>query len=96
MGTSTVLQTMITVKFIIHCTKFGYPIHLLTGGPRKPDTWLLQKWHDDGFTSEFDEFVSDPTAELTTRIDHIFLAKQYAEREFSSFFGAAHQAADLE
>jgi len=37
------------------------------------DSWLLQKRYDDGYTSGFDEFVSDPTAELTTRIDHIFL-----------------------
>jgi len=37
------------------------------------DSWLLQKRYDDGYTSGFDEFVSDPTAELTTRIDHVFL-----------------------
>ena len=27
----------------------------------------------DGYTSGFDEYVSDPSAELTTRIDHIFV-----------------------
>ncbi|BBO74542.1 hypothetical protein DSCW_19590 [Desulfosarcina widdelii] len=37
------------------------------------DSWLLQKKYDDGYTSGFDEYVSDPTAELTTRIDHIFV-----------------------
>lgn len=37
------------------------------------DAWLQQKHYDDGYTSGFDEFVSDPTAQLTTRIDHIFL-----------------------
>ncbi|MCP4372219.1 MAG: hypothetical protein GY797_29485, partial [Deltaproteobacteria bacterium] len=37
------------------------------------DAWLEQKKYDDGFTSGFDEYVSDPTAELTSRIDLIFL-----------------------
>ena len=37
------------------------------------DSWLLQKKFDEGYTSGFDEFVSDSNAELTTRIDHIFL-----------------------
>ena len=37
------------------------------------DAWLEQRRYGDGFTSGFDETVSDPTAELTTRIDHIFL-----------------------
>lgn len=37
------------------------------------DSWLLQKKYDDGYTSGFDEYVSDPWAQLTTRIDHIFL-----------------------
>ena len=37
------------------------------------DAWLLQKKYDEGYTSGFDEYVSDPTAELTTRIDHVFL-----------------------
>lgn len=37
------------------------------------DSWLLQKKYDEGYTSGFDEYVSDPTAELTTRIDHVFL-----------------------
>ena len=37
------------------------------------DTWLLQKRYDEGYTSGFDEYVSDPNAKLTTRIDHIFV-----------------------
>ena len=36
------------------------------------DTWLLQKRYDEGYTSGFDEYVSDPGAELDTRIDLIF------------------------
>lgn len=37
------------------------------------DAWLLQRKYDEGFTSGFDEYVSDPDAELTTRIDFVFL-----------------------
>lgn len=37
------------------------------------DAWLLQRKYDDGFTSGFDEYISDPTDELTSRIDLIFL-----------------------
>jgi len=36
--------------------------------------WRLQKKYDDGFTSGFDEYVSDPFAELTSRIDLVFLS----------------------
>lgn len=36
------------------------------------DSWRLQKKYDDGFTSGFDEYVSDPNAELTSRIDIIW------------------------
>jgi endonuclease/exonuclease/phosphatase family metal-dependent hydrolase len=49
------------------------PYMLATGYFGYLDSWLLQKRYDDGYTSGFDEFVSDPTAELTTRIDHVFL-----------------------
>jgi endonuclease/exonuclease/phosphatase family metal-dependent hydrolase len=49
------------------------PYMLVTGYFGYLDSWLLQKRYDDGYTSGFDEFVSDPTAELTTRIDHVFL-----------------------
>lgn len=37
------------------------------------DAWLLQAKYDEGYTSGFDEYVSDPSAELTSRIDHIFV-----------------------
>ena len=37
------------------------------------DSWLLQDDFGDGYTSGFDEDVNDPTAELTTRIDLIFI-----------------------
>jgi len=37
------------------------------------DAWLEQSKYDEGFTSGFDEYVSDPDAELTTRIDLVFL-----------------------
>jgi endonuclease/exonuclease/phosphatase family metal-dependent hydrolase len=49
------------------------PYMLATGYFGYLDSWLLQKRYDDGYTSGFDEFVSVPTAELTTRIDHVFL-----------------------
>ena len=37
------------------------------------ESWLLQKRYDDGYTSGLDEYVSDPNAEFTTPIDHLFL-----------------------
>lgn len=37
------------------------------------DTWLLQSRYDEGYTSGFDEYVSDPAAVLDTRIDLVFL-----------------------
>lgn len=37
------------------------------------DAWLLQSKYDEGYTSGFDEDVSDPTAELTSRIDLVFI-----------------------
>lgn len=40
------------------------------------DSWLLQSSYDEGYTSGFDEYVSDPTAQLTTRIDLIFLDRK--------------------
>ena len=63
----------------------GYWVHPLYGPlPYTPpymqavaagyqDSWLLQRTYDDGFTSGFDEYVSDPTAELDTRIDIVFI-----------------------
>ncbi len=38
------------------------------------DTWLLQDKYDEGYTSGFDDLVSNPFAELTSRIDLVFLA----------------------
>lgn len=43
------------------------------------DTWLMNKKYRDGYTSGFDEYVSDPAAELTERIDLIFVAPKYLE-----------------
>ena len=43
------------------------------------DAWDLIYWPRDGFTSIFDELVSDPNAELTERIDLVFLKPQDAE-----------------
>jgi len=37
------------------------------------DTWLEQPSYDDGFTSGFDETISNPFDKLETRIDLIFL-----------------------
>jgi endonuclease/exonuclease/phosphatase family metal-dependent hydrolase len=38
------------------------------------DAWLLQRGkHDKGYTFGFDETLRDPKAELTSRIDHIFV-----------------------
>ena len=40
------------------------------------DVWYLIFWPRDGFTSDFDEFVSDPDAELTERIDLVLVKPQ--------------------
>ena len=40
------------------------------------DSWLLQGDPGEGYTSGFDELVSDPAAELTTRIDLIFVDRK--------------------
>jgi hypothetical protein len=40
------------------------------------DAWDLIFFPRDGFTSGFDEYVSDPTAELTSRIDLVLLNPQ--------------------
>lgn len=49
------------------------PPYMQAVGSGYLDSWLLQDKYDEGYTSGFDELVSDPTAELTSRIDHIFL-----------------------
>ena len=43
------------------------------------DAWDLIFWPRDGFTDSFDEFVSDPNAELTQRIDLVLLQPQDRE-----------------
>lgn len=40
------------------------------------DSWLLQCKYDEGYTDGFDELVSDPTAQLTSRIDLVFVGPQ--------------------
>jgi len=37
------------------------------------DAWNLQSKYGDGYTSGFDDIVSDPTEELTSRIDIVFI-----------------------
>lgn len=37
------------------------------------DAWKLQDVYDEGYTYGFNEYVNDPSGELTTRIDHIFV-----------------------
>ncbi len=37
------------------------------------DTWTLRRREADGYTCCFNEVLDDPYAELTERIDHIFL-----------------------
>ncbi|MFH1514200.1 MAG: endonuclease/exonuclease/phosphatase family protein [bacterium] len=48
------------------------PPYMMTVGAGYLDTWTEQRRYDEGYTSGFDEYVSDPTAELTSRIDIIF------------------------
>ena len=50
------------------------PPYMQAVGAGYLDSWLLQDKYDDGYTSGFDEYVSDPDAELTSRIDIIWLA----------------------
>ena len=49
------------------------PPYMLAVGAGYLDAWLEQPTYGDGYTDAFDEYVSDPDAELTTRIDLIFL-----------------------
>lgn len=49
------------------------PPYMQAVGSGYLDSWLLQKKYDAGYTSGFDEYVSDPTEELTTRIDLVFV-----------------------
>lgn len=50
------------------------PPYMQAVGTGYGDTWTMQKKiKGDGFTCCFDDAVSDETAELSSRIDHIFL-----------------------
>lgn len=49
------------------------PPYMLAVGAGYLDSWLLQSKYDEGYTSGFDEYVSDPTAQLDTRIDLVFI-----------------------
>lgn len=49
------------------------PPYQLAVGAGYLDAWTEQNNYDEGFTSGFDEYVSDPCAELTSRIDLIFV-----------------------
>lgn len=49
------------------------PPYLQAVGQGYADLWLSKKRPQDGFTCCFDDLVSDEDAELTQRIDHIFL-----------------------
>ena len=51
------------------CSEYVPPYMQATMYAGYLDAWDLKYWPRDGFTSGFDEFVSDPTAELTERID---------------------------
>jgi endonuclease/exonuclease/phosphatase family metal-dependent hydrolase len=50
-----------------------YPPYMLAIGAGYLDTWLLQSKYEEGYTSGFDELVSDPESELFERIDFVFL-----------------------
>jgi hypothetical protein len=49
------------------------PPYMQAVGSGYLDSWLLQDKYDEGYTSGFDEYVSDPNDPLTTRIDLVFL-----------------------
>jgi hypothetical protein len=49
------------------------PPYMLAVGARYLDAWLEQETYGDGFTSGFDETISNPHDELKTRIDLIFI-----------------------
>jgi endonuclease/exonuclease/phosphatase family metal-dependent hydrolase len=48
------------------------PPYMMAVGAGYLDTWTEQRRYDEGYTSGFDEYVRDPNAELTSRIDIIF------------------------
>jgi len=49
------------------------PPYMLAVGAGYLDAWTEQKNYDEGFTSGFGEYISNPFDELTTRIDLIFV-----------------------
>jgi hypothetical protein len=61
------------------CFPYVPPYMQATVGFDFQDAWDLIFWPRDGYTSSFDEFVSDPTAELYERIDLILLKPQEKE-----------------
>jgi len=72
------------------------PPYLQAVGTGYGDTWTMQKKiKGDGFTCCFDDAVSDENAELSSRIDHIFLKAngRTLERSISKVLGDS--AADM-
>ena len=61
------------------CSEYVPPYMQATMYAGYLDAWDLVFWPRDGFTSGFDEFVSDPTAELTERIDLVLINPQEKE-----------------
>ena len=61
------------------CLPYVPPYIQATMGFGYLDAWDLIFWPRDGYTSSFDEFVSDPTAELYERIDLILLKPKEKE-----------------
>lgn len=57
------------------------PPYLQAVGTGYSDLWLSKKRPKDGFTCCFDQYLSDPDAVLTERIDHIFLLPNGREVE---------------
>lgn len=62
-----------------YCSPYVPPYILATMHFGYQDAWELIYWPRDGFTSGFDEYVSDPTAELTERIDLVLVNSQQKE-----------------
>ena len=56
-----------------------FPPYAQAMDERYLDAWELIFWPRDGYTSGFDEFVSDPTAELFERIDLILIKPKEKE-----------------
>jgi exonuclease III len=63
------------------CSVYVPPYMQATMGYGYLDAWDQIFWPRNGFTSSFDELVSDPTAELYERIDLVLLKPQEKEIE---------------